>query len=76
LQRHNLSRKGLGGGFRLARDSRKITLLDVVEPIEHLSRKPWAAEKFWPKSDNQMRLAIERTQANPELDERKVSTPR
>jgi Rrf2 family transcriptional regulator, iron-sulfur cluster assembly transcription factor len=34
-----VSRKGLGGGFRLARDSRKITLLDVVEPIEHLSRK-------------------------------------
>lgn len=32
------SQKGLGGGFRLARDSRKITLLDVVEPIEHLQR--------------------------------------
>src|SRR5262245_45264992 len=34
------SQKGLGGGFRLARDARAITLLDVVEPIEHLSR--WA----------------------------------
>jgi Rrf2 family transcriptional regulator, iron-sulfur cluster assembly transcription factor len=32
------SQKGLGGGFRLARDARKITLFDVVEPIEHLSR--------------------------------------
>jgi Rrf2 family protein len=34
------SQKGLGGGFRLARNSRSITLLDVVEPIEHVSR--WA----------------------------------
>jgi Rrf2 family protein len=32
------SQKGLGGGFRLARDARKITLFDVVEPIEHISR--------------------------------------
>jgi Rrf2 family protein len=32
------SQKGLGGGFRLARDPRKIFLLDVVEPIEHVSR--------------------------------------
>lgn len=32
------SQKGLGGGFRLARDPRKISLLDIVEPIEHLSR--------------------------------------
>lgn len=34
------SQKGLGGGFRLVRDPRKISLLDVVEPIEHVSR--WA----------------------------------
>ena len=34
------SQKGLGGGFRLARDPRTVTLLDVIEPIEHLSR--WA----------------------------------
>jgi Rrf2 family protein len=34
------SQKGLGGGFRLARDPKSITLLDVVEPIEHVSR--WA----------------------------------
>lgn len=34
------SQKGLGGGFRLARDPRKISLLEVVEPIEHVSR--WA----------------------------------
>jgi Rrf2 family protein len=32
------SQKGLGGGFRLARDARKISLLDVIEPIEHISR--------------------------------------
>jgi len=32
------SRKGLGGGFRLARDSRAISLLDVVEPIEQIGR--------------------------------------
>jgi Rrf2 family protein len=32
------SQKGLGGGFRLARDPRNISLLDVVEPIEHVSR--------------------------------------
>lgn len=32
------SQKGLGGGFRLARDPRQITLLDVVEPLEHVSR--------------------------------------
>ena len=32
------SQKGLGGGFRLAREPRAITLLDVVEPIEHISR--------------------------------------
>jgi Rrf2 family protein len=32
------SQKGLGGGFRLARAPRSISLLDVVEPIEHVSR--------------------------------------
>jgi Rrf2 family protein len=32
------SQKGLGGGFRLARDPKEISLLDVVEPIEHFSR--------------------------------------
>jgi Rrf2 family protein len=32
------SQKGLGGGFRLARDAREISLLDVVEPIEHIRR--------------------------------------
>jgi Rrf2 family protein len=32
------SQKGLGGGFRLARDPRDITLFDVVEPLEHISR--------------------------------------
>ena len=32
------SQKGMGGGFRLARHPREISLLDVVEPIEHISR--------------------------------------
>jgi Rrf2 family iron-sulfur cluster assembly transcriptional regulator len=32
------SQKGLGGGFRLARDAKDISLLDVIEPIEHVSR--------------------------------------
>jgi Rrf2 family protein len=33
-----LSQKGLGGGFRLARDARTISLLDAVEPMEQISR--------------------------------------
>jgi Rrf2 family protein len=32
------SQKGLGGGFRLARAARNISLFDVVDPIEHISR--------------------------------------
>ena len=32
------SQKGLGGGFRLVRDPKQVSLLDVVEPIEHISR--------------------------------------
>ncbi|HYT94459.1 MAG TPA: Rrf2 family transcriptional regulator [Gemmataceae bacterium] len=32
------SQKGLGGGFRLVRDPKHLSLLDVVEPIEHVSR--------------------------------------
>jgi Rrf2 family protein len=34
-----LAHKGHGGGFRLARDPHGISLYDVVEPIEGLSRK-------------------------------------
>ena len=33
-----VSQKGFGGGFRLARDAKKITLFDIVEPIEAASR--------------------------------------
>ena len=33
-----VSQKGLGGGFRLARDASEITLYDVVDPFEHVSR--------------------------------------
>jgi Rrf2 family protein len=32
------SQKGLGGGFCLARPPRKISLFDVVDPIEHFGR--------------------------------------
>ncbi|MCR4336299.1 MAG: Rrf2 family transcriptional regulator [Candidatus Omnitrophica bacterium] len=32
-----LSQKGLGGGFQLAREPEKITLFDVVEPVENVS---------------------------------------
>ena len=32
------SRKGARGGFRLARDPEKISLRDVLEPIDHVSR--------------------------------------
>ncbi len=33
-----VSQKGFGGGFRLAREAKRISLYDVVEPIDHLSR--------------------------------------
>ena len=32
------SQKGFGGGFRLARNPRQISLFDVVEPIDKVSR--------------------------------------
>lgn len=32
------SQKGFGGGFRLAREPKKISLYDVVEPLENVSR--------------------------------------
>lgn len=32
------SQKGYGGGFRLAKPAKKISLFDVVEPIDHVSR--------------------------------------
>ncbi|MBX7103579.1 MAG: Rrf2 family transcriptional regulator [Gemmataceae bacterium] len=36
-----VSQKGAGGGFRLACPAAEIRLLDIVEPIEHISR--WAS---------------------------------
>jgi Rrf2 family protein len=33
-----LSQKGKGGGFRLARDPSTISLYEIMEPIEHVSR--------------------------------------
>lgn len=32
-----VSQKGFGGGFRLSRDPKKITLYEVVEPIDNIS---------------------------------------
>jgi Rrf2 family protein len=33
-----ISQKGLGGGFRLAREPRDISLLEIVDPIEQIER--------------------------------------
>jgi Rrf2 family protein len=40
LSRYGLveSQKGLGGGFRLARDARQITIYEVVDGLEDISR--------------------------------------
>ena len=40
LSHHGLvsSQKGQGGGFCLARDTETVTLLEVLEPIDHPSR--------------------------------------
>ena len=32
------SQKGMGGGFRLARAPEAISLFDIVEPVDHVSR--------------------------------------
>lgn len=32
------SQKGYGGGFRLTKPARSITVYDIVEPIDHVSR--------------------------------------
>jgi len=32
-----ISQKGMGGGFRLGKDPKKITLYEIVEPIENVS---------------------------------------
>ncbi len=40
LSRHGIvdSRKGTGGGFRLARPPQTISLFEIVDPIEHVDR--------------------------------------
>jgi Rrf2 family protein len=35
------STRGSGGGFRLARPAREITLMDIVDPVDRVSR--WSA---------------------------------
>ncbi len=32
-----ISRKGRGGGFRLARDPRRLTLMEILQPVEDVS---------------------------------------
>jgi Rrf2 family protein len=32
------SQKGFGGGFRLARPAKRLSLYDIVEPIDHVSK--------------------------------------
>ncbi len=58
-----VSQKGYGGGFRLALDADRISLYDVVEPIDHVSKwqgcflgrsscnekKPCGVHKRWSK---------------------------
>ncbi len=34
------SQKGFGGGFRLAKPASTVSLLEIVEPIEHISAQP------------------------------------
>lgn len=34
------SQKGHGGGFSLAKSAKRITLYDVLDPIEHISENP------------------------------------
>jgi Rrf2 family protein len=40
LARYGLveSQKGIGGGFRLAKNAKHVTLFDIVDPFEQLSR--------------------------------------
>ena len=33
-----ISQKGFGGGFRLARPASRISIFDIVDPIDHTSR--------------------------------------
>jgi Rrf2 family protein len=51
------SQKGKNGGFRLARNPAAISLLDVLEPIEHVSR--WSACILGrPQCTDQARCAV------------------
>lgn len=74
-----VSQKGLGGGFRLAKDPKQITLFDIADPFEHLSRwkgcflgrpncsgeNPCALHFKWaPLRDNYLNLLKETTVAD------------
>lgn len=51
------SQKGLGGGFRLARDAKKISLYDVIAPIDPVSR--WSGCILgWPECSEENPCAI------------------
>lgn len=62
-----ISQKGMGGGFRLAKDPKLISLLDIINPIDNVDRwngcflgrhqcsgnDPCAVHKQWDKVRNQ-----------------------
>jgi Rrf2 family protein len=74
-----ISQKGLGGGFRLAKEPEEISLFEIAEPFEHLSRwtgcflgrpncsgeHPCAVHSQWaPLRDNYLNLLKQTTIAD------------
>ncbi len=82
------SQKGFGGGFRLARSPKKISLFDVVEPIDKVSRwgdcflgrkrchddAPCAVHREWSVIRKQYLEFLKGTSIE-DLAEKKVSLP-
>lgn len=82
------SQKGFGGGFRLARPAQKITLYDVVEPIDKVSRwdgcflgrgacsptDPCAVHHRW-KSVRESYMSFLKETSIEDLAEKRVSLP-
>jgi Rrf2 family protein len=82
------SQKGFGGGFRLARSPKKISLFDVVEPIDKVSRwgdcflgrkrchddDPCAVHREWSVIRKQYLEFLKGTSIE-DLAEKKVSLP-
>ena len=80
------SQKGFGGGFRLAKPAGKITLYDVIEPLDRISKwkgcflgrstcsdkSPCAVHHRWSKIRDEYLMFLKETTLS-ELAERKVS---